>query len=331
MAYNSTYETIYGFDSLDTFHNFFPEMMYDDELFNNEMVSWMRHRLNTLFPAVYPRQQNLYRIYVSQTRRGLFRTFQTNRINNRNNNMIRPPMIHIPVRELPQSPIATTPVPTTMPMPVPMPMPMTTPVAVTIPVPTIVSRPVTTNATVTAPIPTAGAGARIPAFRVSAMQDPMEDLLYTLMNTANQPRQNDTLLLASMLGSLGSIGDVGAGAGAGAGGGSPGGVGSLLGINSLLGNRGVWTTAGTELNNTLWADVPIVPTIQQVQDGSDIVELIDVPEEVLCAICQERGTVTPWRFLYCEHYFHRACVDRWFTRNVNCPVCRADIRMSDID
>ena len=322
MAYNSTYETIYGFDSLDTFHNFFPEMMYDDELFNNEMVSWMRHRLNTLFPAVYPRQQNLYRIYVSQTRRGLFRTFQTNRINNRNNNMIRPPMIHIPVRELPQSPIATTPVPT--PVPTTMPMPTTVAVPMTVPTPVAAIAAIAT--------PTAAAGVRTPAFRVSAMQDPMEDLLYTLMNTANQPRQNDTLLLASMLGSLGSIG--GAGAGASAGGGSPGGVGglgSLLGINSLLGNRGAWTTAGTELNNTLWADVPIVPTIQQVQDGSDIVELIDVPEEVLCAICQERGTVTPWRFLYCEHYFHRACVDRWFTRNVNCPVCRADIRMSDID
>ena len=44
MAYNpSTYETVYGFDTLDTFHNYFPELMYDDTIFRNEILHWMRY------------------------------------------------------------------------------------------------------------------------------------------------------------------------------------------------------------------------------------------------------------------------------------------------
>ena len=66
MAFNpNVYEHIYGFDIFDTIHNFFPEIMYDETLFVGDMNNWMRHRMNILFPAMYSRNQNLYRIYRS--------------------------------------------------------------------------------------------------------------------------------------------------------------------------------------------------------------------------------------------------------------------------
>ena len=64
MAFNPRgFDNIYGFDMLDELHNFFPELLYDDGLFQGEGVRWMRHRLGSLFSDVYVRQQNMYNIY----------------------------------------------------------------------------------------------------------------------------------------------------------------------------------------------------------------------------------------------------------------------------
>jgi len=67
MSNPPVYEHVYGFDIFDTIHNFFPEIMYDTDLFTNDMETWFRYRLSVLFPAMYTRQQNLYRIYRSNT------------------------------------------------------------------------------------------------------------------------------------------------------------------------------------------------------------------------------------------------------------------------
>lgn len=69
MAYNPhMYETVYGFSLLDEVHNFFPEFLYDTSLFGTESANWMRHRINTLFPQVFVRQQNLYNMYAASER-----------------------------------------------------------------------------------------------------------------------------------------------------------------------------------------------------------------------------------------------------------------------
>ena len=70
MAFNpSAFETQYGFSFMDEMHNFFPELMYDETLFPQPNMMWMRHRLQTLFPHVYPRQRSLYHIYSAEGRR----------------------------------------------------------------------------------------------------------------------------------------------------------------------------------------------------------------------------------------------------------------------
>jgi hypothetical protein len=73
MAFNpNAYQTLYGFDTLDMAHNFLPEMLYDEQLFPQVPLMWIRHRLRTLFPTVFVRQQNLYTMYQSTDRRTAF-------------------------------------------------------------------------------------------------------------------------------------------------------------------------------------------------------------------------------------------------------------------
>jgi hypothetical protein len=46
----------------------------------------------------------------------------------------------------------------------------------------------------------------------------------------------------------------------------------------------------------------------------------------ICSICFEQlsfGEVK--RKLNCKHAFHKKCIDKWFKKNINCPVCRTDI------
>jgi len=78
----------------------------------------------------------------------------------------------------------------------------------------------------------------------------------------------------------------------------------------------------------LMEDIPIIPTAEQVERGSELTEEEDT--DVICSVCQHHVevnvTVSTWRRLYCGHSFHRLCVDRWFRQHVACPVCRADIR-----
>lgn len=73
MAFNPNgYQTLYGFNMLDEAHNFMPELLYDEQLFPQVPLMWIRHRLRTLFPTVFVRQQNLYTMYQSAERRTAF-------------------------------------------------------------------------------------------------------------------------------------------------------------------------------------------------------------------------------------------------------------------
>ena len=83
------------------------------------------------------------------------------------------------------------------------------------------------------------------------------------------------------------------------------------------------------LTNSLnFQDVPVVPTLAEIEAASQIVPHAEIPNEVNCAICQEHThpNETSWRRLGCSHEFHVSCIIPWFARNVHCPVCRADIR-----
>ena len=79
--------------------------------------------------------------------------------------------------------------------------------------------------------------------------------------------------------------------------------------------------------------VVVAPTAQQIEQATmtRIPHFTDETNTNACAICQEplmnEEDQQPLREItHCEHTFHQTCIDRWFTRNVRCPVCRFDIR-----
>jgi hypothetical protein len=92
---------------------------------------------------------------------------------------------------------------------------------------------------------------------------------------------------------------------------------------------------GANLDNwlaTFMEAIPVRPTAAQIEAGSEVLQASAVAEGTMCTICQEnapspREQENDWRRLRgCMHLFHKTCIDRWYTRNSHCPVCRADIR-----
>lgn len=71
--------------------------------------------------------------------------------------------------------------------------------------------------------------------------------------------------------------------------------------------------------------VVVRPTAEEIQRAT-VIEVVE--EEDICAICQSEMSVgSEARSLSeCEHAFHPGCIDTWFQRSVQCPVCRHDIR-----
>jgi hypothetical protein len=82
----------------------------------------------------------------------------------------------------------------------------------------------------------------------------------------------------------------------------------------------------TTTHNRNFIDPVVVrPTQEQITSATSIVELSNNNE--VCAICQETmvdGTIR--RINHCRHTFHNTCINRHFTTNVRCPICRFDIR-----
>lgn len=72
--------------------------------------------------------------------------------------------------------------------------------------------------------------------------------------------------------------------------------------------------------------VVVRPTPAQISAASTI-SIVEADDNI-CAICQDTiAAGTEARTLHvCDHSFHTLCIDTWFSRHVNCPVCRHDIR-----
>ena len=91
-------------------------------------------------------------------------------------------------------------------------------------------------------------------------------------------------------------------------------------------------------NINLFENVVVHPTPLQIAQSTDIVtyQENDLFLNRRCPISLEefRNGEQIRRIIYCGHCFNTSSFDRWFSRNVRCPVCRYDIRdydsMSDV-
>jgi hypothetical protein len=73
--------------------------------------------------------------------------------------------------------------------------------------------------------------------------------------------------------------------------------------------------------------VVVRPTPEQIAQNTTVGNLVSDTEHA-CAVCQD--TLMPEqegrKLNACGHWFHKMCIDTWLQGNVNCPVCRHDIR-----
>jgi len=79
--------------------------------------------------------------------------------------------------------------------------------------------------------------------------------------------------------------------------------------------------------------VLVVPTQQDIEAGTTLLQAQASHESQNCSICQDSFTEGQGirKFRVCQHEFHRTCIDVWFQRNVHCPVCRQDVRDNTVN
>ena len=325
MAFQPRFEHAYGFSFLDELHNFFPELLYDTEIFGHAPVHWMRSRVQTLFPAAFARNTHLYGIYQQTQRRQAFHEWIA--------------------RQHPPQPTAEPTLTQTAP-PVIAP-PVTAPP---------VTAPPVTAPSVTAPTPSvtteqpAETQIQVRTLPLVQSEQLIQTLLAGMMNSVRSgeirppivPPERDTqssatnmetdddniIVPASVITPLAPLR-------------IPSAMPSLIYrinqrqrqafpaaniMSTLLNFAEEMDVGGTNL----WPDVQVSPTLEQIEAGSELVDPIDIPVETVCAVCMEhdrRGEFnTPWRRLDCNHEFHQPCIDQWYNQSVHCPVCRHDIR-----
>lgn len=84
---------------------------------------------------------------------------------------------------------------------------------------------------------------------------------------------------------------------------------------------------GLPLPTNFMEPIHVIATGEQIARGSTL-SRVSVAMDSPCAICQDTIAVGDRirQLNACTHAFHQACVDTWFQRHVQCPVCRHDIR-----
>lgn len=98
----------------------------------------------------------------------------------------------------------------------------------------------------------------------------------------------------------------------------------------------VLTLAGTLLNRQR---IPLTITFPMDLSNLDNIIVAPTEEQVAhelvplsassaqtCSICQDSIQADGCQLRGCQHAYHRACIEVWFSTSVRCPVCRRDIR-----
>lgn len=101
----------------------------------------------------------------------------------------------------------------------------------------------------------------------------------------------------------------------------------LGGISVVLGSRNLEQIIEEQLQSFIDHPVIVCPTAHEIQAASTTFASVERQDDI-CAICRDEIIIEQQvrRLTFCNHYFHKVCIDSWFLRNVHCPTCRHDIR-----
>jgi hypothetical protein len=96
---------------------------------------------------------------------------------------------------------------------------------------------------------------------------------------------------------------------------------------------GINITIPGDLDGAWWDPVSVRPSATLYNRNTEVLDASGVSLETNCSICQSHvledlsGGANTWRRIrQCGHMFHTSCIDRWFSQNIHCPLCRTDIR-----
>jgi Ring finger domain len=98
---------------------------------------------------------------------------------------------------------------------------------------------------------------------------------------------------------------------------------------------GINITIPGDLDGGWWDPVSVRPSATLYNRNTEVLDASGVSLETNCSICQSHvledlsgsAVGNTWRRIrQCGHMFHTSCIDRWFSQNIHCPLCRTDIR-----
>ena len=94
-------------------------------------------------------------------------------------------------------------------------------------------------------------------------------------------------------------------------------------------NRILYRAMAIPMPSDFMEPVAVAPSRAHIDAGSTLHTSL-VESEAPCSVCQDaiRTGETIRRLNHCSHVFHQNCIDTWYQRNVHCPVCRHDIRVT---
>ena len=69
--------------------------------------------------------------------------------------------------------------------------------------------------------------------------------------------------------------------------------------------------------------VVVAPSQQQI--ANEVRPHISSSQQT-CSICQDHIVSDGAILQTCQHVYHQACIQTWFSASVRCPICRRDIR-----
>ena len=282
-----SFDYAYGFDFLDEVHNFFPEFLYDEELFDNDMAGFFRYRVANLFPRAYTRHQHMYALYNREQGRAAFEEYMRLRHEPPNAAAAWPPpppphqQQHQQQPQQPQTPHTTRPSTPPGIREISGSQPPLYTLYPTLQTPPAPRRRINVDAPALTRADNAGepfVGSTGPSRLFQSLFD--NPNMTTLTAEFTEDR-GGALRLMDML------------------------FGNFVGVDVVVAPTGAQIEAASELQT----NPPEDSVCSICQEGaSEAVEDVE------------------WRVLRCDHAFHRPCIDAWLQSHVRCPMCRRDVR-----
>ncbi len=95
-------------------------------------------------------------------------------------------------------------------------------------------------------------------------------------------------------------------------------------VNDLIQNVGNYLL-NDNINYEEYVDLPHEKITLNLSEFNEKIE--DIQEEIECGICKDISNKNVVKIKNCNHKFCKECIKEWLTKyNINCPMCRTDIR-----